>query len=693
VGWFPEALRACEALRAPADEPEHRLAAAEQLRAYFVRGDLGSRDIGGRRGLSSRLFMQHRVEFITAALDAMVASAGEPSHVQRGVLGLIIAMEPALVGEDERQRLQQQAQGGGGGFAFGGVAAPTPVQQPNQYGTHVMEMLGPMMEPGSWGCLLGVLGAPLTGEDAERCADRAAHLLAALASPMLAAESDVKCEAMLCGWAEQLPMLLACFERACLRPPRAEHEHGAVLCALRTEPYQQSDPDPTQGLAFGGMHGWGDPILLWRGIGSSGDAVAARQAGFGGFRRRHRRYSVSDPPVWPGLGEQLSLRLGTPAAPTHFAWNIGTVLQTLLLAPPPPGGLVPGGAQALHQAVRRAALRVLRHTLGQIDVCLAMLRAEARTAANSSLRTAEAGGGGGLQARVQHLGGAMGARLAVQLLESGLAVPGGRAALRGDGGVSALLQLVAAPGRLQPVAAWCRGLDRGGDAPEPPVYGGIAAAAVNLQGVGAGVADLMQARQHGLNGLVEAGVRAAEVLHAHFDVDVEAEVGHIESKRLLRARQLLAFVTGTAAAAAGGDGGAVPLLLPCNHGATYDVLRFVAAALQLPSVDTVGRAASQLEAAAAETAQVRDEGGDWATRVLTAARARLERLGAEATVEDVAAWVGAMGLCAEAQVFRAQEIDGAALPELTDQDLLLIGVARMGRRKLLRREIAKLRIM
>eukprot|EP01047_Picozoa_sp_COSAG01_P054800 COSAG01_NODE_6031_length_3889_cov_6.715567_2_plen_284_part_00 len=270
----------------------------------------------------------------------------------------------------------------------------------------------------------------------------------------------------------------------------------------------------------------------------------------------------------------------------------------------------------------------------------------------------------------------MGARLAVQLLESGLAVPGAHAALRGDGGVSTLLQLVAAPGRLQPVAAWCRGLGGGADS--------------QATGGGAGVAAAMQARQHGLEGLVQAGVRAAELLHAHFDVDVEAEVGHIESKRLLRARQLLAFVTGTAVAADGGDGGAAPLLLPYNHGATYDVLRFVAAALQLPSVDTVGRAASQMEAAATETAEVRDGAGDWAARVLTAARARLKRLGAEATVEDVAAWVGAMGLRAEAQVFRAQEIDGAALPELTDQDLLLIGVARMGRRKLLRREIAKL---
>ena len=88
VGWFSEALRACEALRASADEPERRLAAAEQLRASFAYGSLDA---------SSRLFMQHRVEFIAAALDAMVASAGESSQVQRSVLGLIIAMEPALV--------------------------------------------------------------------------------------------------------------------------------------------------------------------------------------------------------------------------------------------------------------------------------------------------------------------------------------------------------------------------------------------------------------------------------------------------------------------------------------------------------------------------------------------------------------------------------------------------------------------
>eukprot|EP01047_Picozoa_sp_COSAG01_P054799 COSAG01_NODE_6031_length_3889_cov_6.715567_1_plen_503_part_00 len=382
VGCFSEALRACEALRAPTDEPGRRLAAAELLRAYFVRGDLGT---------SSRLFMQHRGEFITAALDAMVASAGEPSHVQRVVLGLIIAMEPALVEADGRQRLQQQQQGGFGA-AFGGGAAP--VRQPNQHGTHVMEMLCPMTEPGSWGCLLGMLGAPMKGEDAERCADRAAHLLAALAAPMLAAaapgRADAKCEAMLCGWAEQLPMLLACFERACLRPPRAEHEHGAVLSALRTdsarfEAFQRSDPDQPAGMAFGGMPRWRDPILLWRGIGCN-DAVAARQGGFGSFGAQPaQRYGM------PALGEQLSFRLGTPAAPAHFACNIGTVLQTLLLAPPPPGGLVPGGAQALHQAVRRAALRVLRHTLGQIDVCLAMLRAEARTAANLASLRYEAG--------------------------------------------------------------------------------------------------------------------------------------------------------------------------------------------------------------------------------------------------------------------------------------------------------------
>jgi hypothetical protein len=57
---------------------------------------------------------------------------------------------------------------------------------------------------------------------------------------------------------------------------------------------------------------------------------------------------------------------------------------------------------------------------------------------------------------------------------------------------------------------------------------------------------------------------------------------------------------------------------------------------------------------------------------------------------DVAAWLRGLGLERYAPAFRYNDVDGEALPELTSDDLISIGVASVGHRRKLLAAIASL---
>ena len=57
---------------------------------------------------------------------------------------------------------------------------------------------------------------------------------------------------------------------------------------------------------------------------------------------------------------------------------------------------------------------------------------------------------------------------------------------------------------------------------------------------------------------------------------------------------------------------------------------------------------------------------------------------------DVAAWLSRLGLGEYAPAFRENAVDADVLPDLTDADLLALGVAPLGHRKKILRAIAAL---
>ena len=689
----PERDVLCEALLTA--EPGTRQSAAEKLRTLILT-DPGKLQLqAGSDGVQ---------EIWAALMTALESCSAREPHVAKELLGALVAIEPAALKLDQRPARR----GFGDGF---GAAAPAAGAAHNYYdfwkqkmvyGPSVLKLLQRMLQPAVWKALIRLLQhARDTPCEAAVCAaDRAAHLLAVLASSVHqlcteeeaeqqqggntageegsddtthtgfpASEAVTACAEFSTAMAgEHLPLLLDLFKRGCRRPSsgrasdQARQQHSVVFEELSRA--VRSSPGAWDGMAFP-WYGFGSPL---------------QGGGGGGFGANQLSPAAKS-------GE---MRVEMPTAPCHLARNIATILDFALASSTAASSsttVLAAGVDAVscRAEVRGVAMAVLGQALVEVEECTASRRREqiarrpVHLVGGPYMYQSEA-----LTQQMERLSQSVGPLLAVQLIEKDLlaepTATTATAARTQREVAGTLLHLVAAPGTLEPSARTSNsfaGIAAGG---------GFGAAG----GFGAGGGKWGNNRnpsRPAACGLAAAAVHAARLLHDRFGVDIDAEVAHIREKQRVRAQQFLSFALGTLEHHAhddddededGDDGDCARW--PENYSLGYDVVRQIAAYRQLPALDTVVRAAND-PLAQTTTSTKTDHHATSTEAAATAAAAAVSRRGVDATVEQVAAWVGTLGFCEEAAAFRAHEIDGAALSELTDADLSELGVGIIGRRK------------